>query len=166
MSSVCNWYRTLPGIVLSLPVGCDDPSVAGVGAAHFLSEPVPVTDGEAAVVVFVHNCVYPRVARRDTGTHVGHHGRHEDVAGAFPRVEGTPLPPQRYSHDLQLRRGEAGAVASPECDSLVPGNPEEVACRIEGEQQPWVSGIGVRVERPVDQLRLDELLDLGLPPDR
>jgi hypothetical protein len=48
----------------------------------------------------------------------------------------------------------------------VRGNPEEVACRSEGEQQPRVSGIGVRVERPVDQLRLDELLDLGLPPDR
>jgi hypothetical protein len=34
MSSVCNWYLTLPGkplhrIVLPLPVGCDDPSVAG-----------------------------------------------------------------------------------------------------------------------------------------
>jgi hypothetical protein len=26
--------------------------------------------------------------------------------------------------------------------------------------------VGVRVERPVDQLRLDELLDLGPPPDR
>ena len=72
MSSVCNWYLTLPGepldrIVLPLPVGCDDPSVAGVGTAHFLSEPVPVTDGEATVVVFMHNGVYPRVARRDTG---------------------------------------------------------------------------------------------------
>jgi hypothetical protein len=46
------------------------------------------------------------------------------------------------------------------------GNPEKAACSSEGEQQPRVSGIGVRVERPVDQLRLDELLDLCLPPDR
>ncbi|MDX6343589.1 MAG: hypothetical protein QOH87_3727, partial [Trebonia sp.] len=33
---------------------------------------------------------------RDAGTHVGHHRRHEDVAGAFTRREGTSLPLQRY----------------------------------------------------------------------
>jgi hypothetical protein len=29
------------------------------------------------------------------------------------------------------------------------GNPEEVPCRGEGEQEPRISGIGVRVKRPV-----------------
>lgn len=110
---------------------------------------MPVAEGEAAVIVLVHDGVYPRVTWRDAGAHVGHHGRHEDVAGAFARGEGMSLPLQRYSHDFQLRRGEAGAVACLEEDPLVRGNPEEVSCRSECEQQAGISVAGMRVKRPV-----------------
>jgi hypothetical protein len=143
----CWWL--IAGFFLPCLVGRDDPSVAGVGAAHFLGESVPVADGEAAVIVFVHDGVYPRVARRDARAYVGHHCRHEDVAGAFTSGEGMSLPLQRYSHDLQLRCGEAGAVACLKDDPLVRGNPEEVPCHGEGEQEAWISIVGMRVKRPV-----------------
>ena len=90
VGSVCRTSLTDVG-ALSFPVRRNDPSVAGVRAAHILNEPVPTADGEATVIVFVHDGVYPRVTGRDAGAHVGHHGRHQDVAGAFPRREGTPL---------------------------------------------------------------------------
>lgn len=82
----------LAGFCLPCLVGRDDPSVAGVGAAHFLGESVPVADGEAAVIVFVHDGVHPGVTWRNAGADVGHRRRHEDVAGAFTSREGMPLP--------------------------------------------------------------------------
>jgi hypothetical protein len=114
-------------VVLLLPVGCDNPPVTGVRSAHLLGEPVPMADRQAALIVFVHDGVYARVTRRDAGAHVGHHGRHEDVAGPFPGEERTSLPFQRYSYDLQLRRGEAEAVARLEGDTCG-SNAQSTSC--------------------------------------
>jgi hypothetical protein len=64
VGSVCRTSLTDVG-ALSFPVRRNDPSVAGVRAAHILNEPVPTADGEATVIVFVHDGVYPRVTGRD-----------------------------------------------------------------------------------------------------
>jgi hypothetical protein len=46
------------------------------------------------------------------------------------------------------------------------GDSEEFPGRGERKQETRVSLGGKRLERPLQQLRLDELLDLDLPPDR